>query len=120
MPNMLRLNAGPKIIQQKIKRGRKISKYKNQSEFFCRHSRHAENRSVNSANMKVMVFAGVRTNLLEMIKIAKGLTSTLRMLDISWTRMPHEIDTAKQMTKIRNTLAELVEPAGIQSQTPSE
>ena len=84
---MIRLNAGPKIMQQKIKRGRKISKYKNQSEFFCRYSRRAENRSVNSASIKVMVFAGVRTNLLEMIKLAKGLALTLRMLDISWTRI---------------------------------
>eukprot|EP00944_MAST-04C_sp_MAST-4C-sp1_P013130 g13130.t1 len=87
MPNMIRLNAGPKIMQQKIKRGRKISKYKNQSEFFCRYSRRAENRSVNSASIKVVVFAGVRTNLLEMIKLAKGLALTLRMLDISWTRI---------------------------------
>ena len=87
MPNMLRLNAGPRIIQHKIKRRRKISKFKNQSEFFCRCSQRAENRSVGTAKIKVVVFAGVRTNLLEMIKLAKGLASTLRMLDVSWTRI---------------------------------
>jgi hypothetical protein len=91
MPNMLRLDVGPKITQKNLIHGQRISKYKNRSSFFFRYTFNAAKmNNTNLSKLKVLMIAGVKTNLIEMIKILQVLKSIV-MLDISWTRMFHDV-----------------------------
>eukprot|EP00942_MAST-04A_sp_MAST-4A-sp1_P010725 g10725.t1 len=93
LPNIIRLDVGPHIEKKTIVFGQKISKYKNLSRFFLRYTLLASKRqNMKSDGLKVLKIAGVKTNILEIIKVLKMFKRSLRMLDISWTRIFHDIN----------------------------